>query len=194
MENNPIIVSQRAQVDRLRGQVDKLRVELQLAEAVLHGMEMLEASYSGVKPVQQNRSFVPKQPQQAPTEARVGGKPKGSISLSWRKVLGSFYASNASFAASDAVDRELSFSGRELNQRAVKSLFKGYVALGFLENSGGGSYRVTDTAAERFGFNRAPLGKFVSEAEGASNGDTSASSLFSNQEGGDSHAATIVPS
>ena len=80
--------------------------------------------------------------------------------------------------------------GRMLKQRAVRRLFEGYAEHGFVEIGDDGLYRVTDTAAERFGFDRASLReRGVNEAEINSDGETSASSLFPSQEGGDGHAA-----
>lgn len=183
MENNPVIDSQRALVARLRS-------ELALAEAVLTGMELVQASYTNGKSVSLKATQAPKVLRPSAGAVMVGGKPKGSISLNWRKVLASFYRNDVWFSEADTVAREMEINGRELNTRAVRRLFEGYIELGFLEVGDGSLYRVTDTAAERFGFDRAPLGeRVVNEADAASEGLTSASSLFSSQEGGDGHAA-----
>lgn len=186
METNPIIEAQRAKIAAQRA-------ELQISEAVLRGMELVEASYSADKPaVAAKRSAPPKPAQQATNSAKVAGKPQGSISMNWRTVLNTFYAHNDRFSAAEVVARENLLHGRMLRSRAVRRLFEGYAALGFIEIGGDSLYRVTDTAAARFGFDRAPLAeRLVNEAEDASEGDTSASSLFSNQERQD-HAATIM--
>ena len=156
-------------------------------------MEMLEASYATENAATApKRSVAPKPAQQVVEGGRAGGKPQGSISMNWRKVLGSFYANDARFTAVDTAAREKKLNGRILRSRAVRRLFEGYAAHGFIEIGDDGLYRVTDTAAERFGFDRAPLGeRVVNEAGIASEGVASASSLFPNQEGGESHAATI---
>lgn len=187
MAQNPIIEAQRAKTAALR-------VELQISEAVLQGMELVDASYSGAPVVgAPRRSVAPKPALRADDGPRAGGKPKGSISLNWRKVLGSFYAINDRFSDSDIKARELQLNGRILRGRAVRRLFEGYAELGFIEIGQDGLYRVTDTAAERFGFDRAPLGdREANEAEATSEGETSASSLFSSQEGGDDHAANVT--
>lgn len=186
MAQNPIIEAQRAKIAAQRA-------ELQISEAVLRGMELVEASYvTGHTAVAPKRSAAPKPAPQTDNGPKVGGKPKGSISLNWRKVLSSFYATNGRFSESDIKARELQINGRVLRGRAVRRLFEGYAELGFIEIGEDGLYRVTDTAAERFGFDRAPLGeREANEAEIISDGETSASSLFSNQEGGDDHAAII---
>lgn len=187
MAQNPIIEAQRAKIVALR-------VELQISEAVLQGMEIVDASYSAAPAVVgPKRSAAPKLAREAVEGAKAGGKPKGSISLNWRKVLGSFYALDTRFSDTDIKERELQLNGRILRGRAVRRLFEGYADLGFIEIGQDGLYRVTDTAAERFGFDRAPLGeREANEAEINSEGETSASSLFSSQEGGDSHAAIIA--
>ena len=187
MAQNPIIEAQRAKIAALR-------VELQISEAVLQGMELVDASYAA-RPavVAPQRSSAPKRAPQEDGAPKAGGKPKGSISLNWRKVLGSFYASDAHFNAAEVVGREQFLNGRMLRQRAVRRLFEGYVDLGFIEIGQDGLYRVTDTAAERFGFDRAPMGERVAnEAEVTSEGETSASSLYSSQEGGGDHAANVA--
>ena len=186
MAQNPIIEAQRAKIAALR-------VELQISEAVLQGMELVDASYAAAPAVVvAKRSAAPKLAREADEGPKVGGKPKGSISLNWRKVLGSFYAADERFSGHDIIGRELQLNGRILRGRAVRRLFEGYADLGFIEIGQDGLYRVTDTAAERFGFDRAPLGERVAnEAETASEGEASASSLFSDQEGGDDHAAII---
>ena len=187
MAQNPIIEAQRAKVEAQRA-------ELRISEAVLHGMELVDASYATVPvAVVAKRSPSPKPVQQDGEGPKAGGKPKGSISLNWRKVLGSFYASDARFNAAEVVGREQFLNGRMLRQRAVRRLFEGYVDLGFIEIGQDGLYRVTDTAAERFGFDRAPLGeREANEAENTSAEETSASSLFSSQEGGGDHAANVT--
>ena len=116
--------------------------------------------------------------------------------MNWRAVLGTFYADDAVFSAAETVAREQLMHGRMLRPRAVKRLFEGYAELGFIEIGGDGSYRVTDAAAERFGFKRALVleDHQVNEAEVTSEGGHSASSLFHSQEGGDDHAATITTS
>lgn len=189
MAQNPIIEAQRAKVANQRA-------ELLISEAVLQGMELVEAGYASAQtPVPTKRSAPPRRQPQAADSGKVGGKPQGSISLNWRKVLGSFYANDARFTASETVARELELNGRLLRPRAVRRLFEGYAAHGFIEIGEGGNYRVTDTAAERFGFDRAPLReRAVNEAEVTSEGGHSASSLFHSQEGGDNHAATITTS
>lgn len=187
MAQNPIIEAQRAKVAAQRA-------ELQISEAVLHGMELVDASYAAPPAVAApRRGSAPRPAQQVDEGPKAGGKPKGSISMNWRKVLGSFYATDAHFSAAEVVGREQFLNGRLLRGRAVRRLFEGYAELGFIEIGEGGLYRVTDTAAERFGFDRAPLGeREENEAEIISYGKTSTSSLFSSQEGGDSHAAIIA--
>jgi hypothetical protein len=186
MAQNPIIEAQRAKVAAQRA-------ELRISEAVLHGMELVDASYAAAPAVvAPKRSAAPKT---APADdsPKVGGKPKGSISQNWRKVLSSFYATDARFSDSDIKARELQLNGRILRGRAVRRLFEGYAELGFIEIGEDGLYCVTDTAAERFGFDRAPLGeREANEAEIISDGETSASSLFSRQEGGGDHAANVT--
>lgn len=190
MAQNPIIEAQRAKVVAQRA-------ELQISEAVLQGMELVEASYAAVGPVvPAKRSAPPKIPAKSAGPGKVGGKPQGSISMNWRKILGTFYADDAVFSAAETVAREQLLHGRMLRPRAVKRLFEGYADLGFIEIGGDGLYRVTDTAAERFGFNRALVleDHQVNEAEVTSEGGHSASSLFHSQEGGVDHAATITTS
>ena len=184
MAQNPIIEAQRVKIAELRSQ-------LQISEAVLQGMELVDASYAAAPVVASTRrSAAPKLAKQDDSGPRAAGKPKGSISLNWRKVLGSFYKTDARFTDSDIKARELDLNGRVLRGRAVRRLFEGYADLGFIEIDQSGIYRVTDTAAERFGFDRAPLGeREANEAEVTSEGETTASSLFSSQEGGDGHAA-----
>lgn len=186
METNPIIEAQRAKVAAQRA-------ELQISEAVLRGMELLEASYSAGKvAVAPKRSVAPKPAREAAEGQKAGGKPQGSISMNWRKVLGTFYAVDAHFSAAEVVAREMLLNGRMLRPRAVRRLFDGYAAHGFIEIGEDGLYRVTNTAAARFGFDRAPMGERAeNEAEGDSENQPSAASLFSNQEGGEGHAATM---
>lgn len=185
MEENPVIQSQRALVA-------KLRAELHTAEAVLQGMELVESSYVQQRVISKVQTRAPNPLERSLESPQAGGKPKGSISMNWRKVLASFYAHDQRFSAADTVARELELNNRSLQQRAVRRLFDGYIDLGFLELDNG-LYRVTDTAAVRFGFDRAPLAeREVNEAEGALEVNASASSLFTGREGGDGHEANIA--
>lgn len=186
-------------IDNQRTKVAEMRSQLAIAEAELRGMQRMAAAFEPqvpataaphvVTPVVTLPSEAVKAMMARRSEASaVGGKPVGSISMNWRKVLASFYQDGARFSDADVVLREKALNGRDVRARAVRRLFDGYVSLGFLDRDSDGAYQVTENAALRFGFTRTSAEQGSNEVGNPATSGTSTSLLFSSQEGGEANA------
>ena len=186
-------------IDNQRTKVAEMRSQLAIAEAELRGMQKMAAAFEPqepptaaaplITPVTTLPEAVVKAFSARRSEAgAVGGKPVGSISMKWRKVLASFYRDGARFSDTDVVLREKAINGRDVRARAVRRLFDGYVSHGFLTRDSNGEYQVTNSAAERFGFTRLSAEQGSNEAGLSAGSGNTASSLFSSQEGGEANA------
>jgi len=75
--------------------------------------------------------------------------------------------------------------GRRMRATEVRRLFAGYIEHGYVTLNGDDVYTVTDTAAQRFGFDRpAQAMNFDPDKNKAAEPSPAALSFFSNQEGG----------
>lgn len=74
--------------------------------------------------------------------------------MRWQKVLHELYNQQEWFNIPFAVEAVEIIDGRQVRPTEVRRLFKGYVELEFLTVRPDGYYKVTEQAAERFGFTK----------------------------------------
>lgn len=192
MEKHPVIEAQRNLIADLHRQVYDAEIELRGMEKFF-AFESRTDAVDAVPRTPIDRRIERGRPSRSRTpNGKASGKQPGQLSMAWREILEYFYSDDAWFTDADAVQMVGELQGREIRPRAVKRLFKeSYVSHGFLTERSDGRYRVTDIAAERFGFKRPPNGSSNMAAELLLNG-SAASSITSSQEGGDRDATATT--
>ncbi|MEY2883138.1 MAG: hypothetical protein RL490_862 [Pseudomonadota bacterium] len=159
MISNPVL-------DRQRLKVRELERALVIERAKLDGMEEMAQSMSppALEERQTDAQSVPEIQANSVryTDAnavRGAGKQPGQLSMDWRGVLQGFYKGNYWFSDSEAAHVYERNTGKRLSRPGdVKRRLEGYANHhGFVEIGTDGRFRVTDVAAERFGFQRATI-------------------------------------
>lgn len=175
--SHPILDSQRAKVEALER-------DLAHERAVLLGMEMVIGQNLSklTKPTYAARASAPARRSSA---TGGGGKTPGQLSMAWRSVLSYFYTFDLKFTEDDAATQYGFDTGKEMRPRDVKRRLLAYAAEHqFLEIEPDSRFRVTEVAAERFGFARSPKNGAVSDP---GQGQTAAPHLFGSREGGEGY-------
>lgn len=177
--SNPILDSQRQVVAELEQKLLLEKAKLEGMEAIVKGAVFLRPD-SGTLGLRTGPSRI--------SMGRAGGgKAPGQLSVHWRSALEEFYKTDAAFDEADAAVVYRNISGKELLRlRDVRHKLKTYADLHqFLQIEPDGRFRVTDVAAERFGFVRTPKGGAVSDP---GQGQAATPHLFGSQEGGEGYA------
>lgn len=165
-----------ATITAREAEVERLRRDLEIAEAQLRGMKELRDQILGTKV--QDSAPAKAYHHQGDTgrfnvngsKAKLsyrGGRQRGAISKEWRAILATLYSLNSfdeTMIISTAKDHDINL--KHSNARLQMAAYKGH---GYVEDKDG-HWNVTDFAARKFGFlreankNEAP----TSEPEGAS--------------------------
>jgi hypothetical protein len=177
--SNPIIESQRAKVAEIER-------SLAYERAVLHGMELVSGG-TQIKPMSRSRVFEMGVLRSHLVTGRAsgGGKAPGQLSMHWRGVLETFFRSNLSFTEGEAAELYGNATGKDMRARDVRRRLEGYASEHkFVEIEPDGRFRVTEVAAERFGFARTPKGGKALDLDG---GHDTTPPLFGDREGGEGY-------
>ncbi|WP_310498340.1 hypothetical protein [Sandarakinorhabdus sp.] len=168
-------------LDSQRQRVRELEQVLLLEKAKLEGMEAIVQGEIAVRPDSVVLGMKVGVARVSGPKGSVGKAP-GQLSMAWRGVLEFFYKGDEAFSESDAASMYMADTGRDMRPRDVRRRLEGYAnEHQFLEIKPDGKFRVTNVAAERFGFERSPKNGAVSDP---GQGQTAAPHLFGSREGG----------
>ena len=79
--------------------------------------------------------------------------------MAWRQTLEEFFRSSLTFTEKEAAFAYMQITGKDMRARDVRRRLEGYAKEHqFVETEPDGRFRVTEVAAERFGFARTPKG------------------------------------
>ena len=134
--------------------------QLDLETSKLHGMqEMARAMGAPAK-------------RESVSTGKVGGRQPGSITKSWRRVLGSLLMREGDwFDANDVVNVVLNLERREIRPSEVRRIFKNYEENGYVETSDKGQFRITEEAVTKFGLGNEPQQETETATENGANAD-----------------------
>ncbi len=145
------------QISERRAESAKRRRELELFDAITEGMEMILAQLDEMISTAEGEepNFTPPNPNEEhnspATQSKRGGRQLGAISQTWRAILRECYEEGKTFSSSDLVGiadgHNLKISAKNAQAQMTK-----YSVLGYIGVLGPDRWRVTDSAARRFGF------------------------------------------
>jgi hypothetical protein len=122
---------------------------LELETSKLHGMEEMARAMGS--PVKRSPAG------EGTSSGKVGGRQPGSITKTWRRVLGSLLMREGDwFSAHDVTDVVRNLERREIRPSEVRRIFKTYEANGYVEQNDRGQFRITDEAVAKFGLGNEP--------------------------------------
>lgn len=91
------------------------------------------------------------------TSAKPGGRQPGSITRSWRRILGAIYMIESEwFNANTVVTMVKSMEERDIRASEVRRIFKGYIEHGYIEQDEHGLFRITHDAVTKFELDQEP--------------------------------------
>ena len=143
-------------MDLLASEIETKKAEIAALKSRLHLLEIELAAF--VRAAELRPASQPENPASLSYASKVlldqspvrrGGKPPGSISMDWRKVLGDIYAREFTFLdfSESASARGIGTSDSNLRDRLRYFIANGFV----VENKMTGHFMVTPEAGERFG-------------------------------------------
>jgi hypothetical protein len=166
MASDSRIITQEQKVASLRQREEAVRRERELEEAVLRGMRLM---------VSDGRPFNPDA--SLPDFLEIGvdtlvaprrGRQPGAISREWRNALRILHRGfPGGFDISEAVETARHVGLPKVKDRDAEDRMRAYLDLGYVERVDGG-YRVSELAAQRYGFTRQTTEAPPADAEGAS--------------------------
>ncbi|MGX1496306.1 hypothetical protein ACSSV1_001327 [Labrenzia sp. MBR-25] len=161
-----------SEIQRLRSQIAEYRQRIILAEAELRGMER---ALSLISPSDLAANSPQSLTSRGKASQRRGGRQPGAISTRWQKVLRHFYGGK--FDLEDVVRVVYEFEERHTKPSEVKRIFEGYIEHGYVEDAGGGLYRVSDAAAQRYNFSSHEKGPDETSEPNSNAGDEAERSI-----------------
>lgn len=130
-----------------RAERDALGERVRLLDAEIAALE----TAARLRPVAS--SPAPRNAERAPTTTKRGGggRRPGDISMQWRKILADVHELGG-VDSYDQIAEIATMHGAQLALSSVRDRVRNLLATGLMEGGAGDGFRVTEQAAERFGF------------------------------------------
>jgi hypothetical protein len=156
--------------------------KLELERAKLEGyIEMARAMGSPAK-------------RESATSGKVGGRQPGSITKTWRRVLGALMLREGDwFSAHDAALVVERLEHREIRPSEVRRIFKNYLEYGYVEQNEIGQFRITDEAVAKFGLGNEPQQETTTADENEDEGEAPDASDEGGPDAGTSEPLDLDP-
>jgi len=139
----------RASIPAREKRIAEARRQLEIDEAELRGIKFALAQLDGMQTEASVSQAIPSRPV---TLGYRGGRQPGSITRPWRVILSELYHDyNRGFFPDAAVISYAHKQGLIVRPRDVRDRFSSYIEHKYAETNGA-QWRVTDHAAQKFGF------------------------------------------